>query len=165
MDSIRPLPGTWSEQRPYIGKINQIGANNLIKDILGAEPHTSFHFVLGAIMEKLIEENRVLAFEDGATVPKLAWTGRNIMELRVLTRYVCQSTGNLKRFEADVLTAGATTLQALIRIHDDLAKEVGSTPAPPELHRNHGKLQAAREQAGLGSESPLMNRACAKQVG
>ncbi len=165
MGAILPLPETWPEQRPYIGKINHVGANNLIKDILTDEPHTSFHFVLGRILEKLIEENRVLAFKDDATVPELAWAGRNIMELRVLSRYVCQSRANLDRFEADVLTTGAATMQALLRLHNDLAREVEGKLAPPELHRRHGELQAAREQAGLGSESPLMARTCAKRVG
>jgi hypothetical protein len=165
MGAIPPLPETWPEQRSYIGKINHDGANNLIKDILTDEPHTSFHFVLGRIMEKLIEENRVLAFKDDATVPELAWAGRDIMELRVLSRYVCQSKANLDRFEADVLINGAATMQALLRLHNDLARDVGGKLAPPELHRQHGGLQDAREQAGLGSESPLMARTCAKRVG
>jgi hypothetical protein len=165
MGPIPPLPATWSEQKPYVGRVNQIGTENLIKEIFADQPHTSFHFVLGAIIEKLIEENRVLAFEDDATIPQLAWAGRNIMELRVLTRYICQSRGNLKRFEADVLAVGATTLQALIRLHNDLAREVGSAPASSKEHRSHVELQAARERAGLGSESPLMNPACAKRVG
>lgn len=162
---MRPLPETWPEQRPYIGKINRVGANNLIKAVLTDEPHTSFHFVLGRIMEKLIEENQILAFKEDATVPELAWAGRDIMELRVLSRYVCQSKANLDRFEADVLINGATTMQALLRLHNDLAREVGGKLAPLELHRQHGDLQKAREQVGLGSESALMARTCAKKVG
>lgn len=161
---MRPLPETWPEQRTYIGKINHVGANNLIKAVLTDEPYTSFHFVLGRIMEKLIEENQILAFKEDATVPELAWAGRDIMELRVLSRYVCQSKANLDRFEADVLINGATTMQALLRLHNDLAREVGGKLAPPELHRQHGDLQEAREQVGLGSESALMARTCAKKV-
>ena len=164
MGTIPPLPEAWPEQKRYIGNVNHVGANNLIKEILTDEPHTSFHFVLGRIMEKLIEENRVLAFRDDATVPELAWADRNIMELRVLSRYACQSKANLDRFEADALISGAATMQALLRLHNDLAREVGGKLAPPELHRQHGSLQNAREQAGLGSESPLMTRTCAKRV-
>ena len=129
------------------------------------EPHTSFHFVLGRFLEKLIEDNRTLAFEDDATVPELAWAGRNIMELRVLSAYVCQSKANLDRFEADVLTSGAATMQALLRLHNDLARHVEGKLAPTALHRQHRAVQTAREQAGLGSTSPLMARTCAKRVG
>lgn len=165
MSSIPPLPDTWPEQRPYIGRVNQLGANNLIAEILAAKPHSSFHFVLGRIVEKLVEENRVLAFEDGCPVPKLAWATRNIMELRVLSRFVCQSEANLNRFQADILTAGATTLQAMNWMCSDLAKEVGCPPVPPEIYRNQGELQAARDEAGLGDQSVLLASTCAKKVG
>lgn len=56
-------------------------------------------------------------------------------------------------------------MQALIRLHNDLAREVGGELAPQELHRQQGGFQAAREQAGLGSEPPLMARTCAKTLG
>lgn len=112
-----------------------------------------------------MEENRVLAFEDDCPVPKLAWATRNIMELRVLSRFVCQSAFNLDRFQADILTAGATTLQAMIRLQSDLAKEVGCPPVPPEIYRNQGELQEAREVVGLGDQSVLLASSCAKKVG
>ncbi len=41
-----------------------------------------------------------------------------IMELRVLSRYVCQSKANLDRFEADLLINGAATMQVLLRLHN-----------------------------------------------
>ena len=164
MDVIPPLPEAWPEQRSYIGNINYVGAKNLIEALRTDKLHTSFHLVLGRIMEKLIEENQTLAFKEDRTVPELAWAGRNIMEVRILSRYVCQSKANLDRFEADVLINGATTMQALLRLHNDLAREVGGTLAPPELHRLHGDFQEAREQVGLGSESPLMARTCTKKV-
>lgn len=165
MDSIPPLPENWSEQKPYIGNVNQTGASNLTVEILGAEPHSSFHFVLCRILEKLTEENRAIALEDNCSIPRLAWAARNIMELRILSRYVCQSQANLDRFQADVLTIGATTLRSLIRLHNDIAMEVGAPQMPPELHRAQGELQSARDEAGLGEESVLLARECAKRVG
>src|SRR6266481_4385492 len=157
MNSIPPLPKNWPEQRPYIGNFNKLGANNLTNEILAVEPHSQFHFVLCRILEKLLEENHVLAFEDSA-VPRVAWATRNAMELRVISRYVCQS-------EADLLTSGATTLRSMIRLYDDLAKEVGIPGTPPGLHRNQGELQAAREEAGLGDQSVLLASNCARKVG
>jgi hypothetical protein len=121
--------------------------------------------VLGRIVEKLIEENHVLAFEDNCTVPRVAWATRNVMELRILSRYVCQSGTNLKRFQDDVLNTGATTLRSMLRVYNDLAKEVGSPIAPADLHRNQGELQSAREEAGLGEESALLASSCARRVG
>jgi hypothetical protein len=165
MSSIPPLPTTWIEQRPYIGKVNQLGANNLIAEILAVEPHSSFHFVLCRMIQKLIEENSVLAFENGCTIPKLAWATRNIMELRVLSRFVCQSETNLQRFQNDILTTGATALQSMIRLQNDLAKKFGVPQVPPSLHRNHGELQTAREEAGLGEQTALLASTCAKKVG
>ncbi len=165
MNSIPPLPKEWPEQKTYIGQVNQLGANNLIAEILAVEPHSSFHFVLCRMVEKLIEENRVVAFENECTIPKLAWATRNIMELRVLSRYVCQSEANLQRFQADILTTGATTLKSMIRLYDELAKEVGAPLTPTSLHRNQGELQTAREEAGLGDQSALLASTCAKKVG
>jgi hypothetical protein len=164
MNSIPPLPKNWPEQKPYIGNVNKLGANNLTNEILAVEPHSQFHFVLCRILEKLIEENHVLAFED-SPIPRVAWATRNAMELRVISRYVCQSEANLERFQFDLLTAGATTLRSMIRLYDDLAKEVGAPLIPPELHRNQGALQAAREEVGLGDQSVLMASSCARKVG
>src|SRR6267143_2199907 len=114
MNSIPPLPKNWPEQRPYIGNVNRVGATNLTNEILAVEPHAQFHFVLCSILEKLIEENHILAFED-SPIPRVAWATRNAMELRVLSRYVCQSEANLQRFQADLLTSGATTLRSVKR--------------------------------------------------
>jgi hypothetical protein len=159
------MPADYPGQRNYIGQINRVGADNLVKEILAKEPHTSFHFVLGRMLEKLQEENRTIAFRDEATVPELAWAGRNIMELRVLSAYTCQSQENLDRFQSDILVSGTTMVKTMIRIHNDLARSVGAERVPEGLHRNQGELQDAREQAGLGGESPLMARTCAKRVG
>ncbi len=134
MNSIPPIPKTWPEQKLYMGNVNKLVANNLIAEILAAGSHSSFQFVLGCMLEKLIEENHVIAFEDNCAVPRLAWATRNVMELRVLFRYVCKSEANLKRFQDDILTTGATSLQSVIRLCNDWAKELGSTPCPsPKL--------------------------------
>jgi hypothetical protein len=158
MNSIPPIPKDWAEQKPYIGKVNQVGATNLIAEIQAGGPHSSFHFVISCILEKQIEENRVLAFEDNCTVPRLAWATRNAMELRVLSRYVCQSGANLKRFQDDVTTTGATTMQSVIRLCSDWAKELGTKPVSPEIYRGLDEVQSAMQEAGLSAESALMAR-------
>ena len=96
MDGIPPLPEGWPEQRPYIGKINYVGASNLIETLRTDKPHTSFHFVLGRIMEKLIEENQTLAFKEDSTIPEVAWAGRDIMELRVSALAILRVMGECR---------------------------------------------------------------------
>jgi len=75
------MPATWPEQRVYIGRIQHAGAGNLIQEILRDKPATSFHFTVGHIMEKVQEENHILAFNTASTIPQIAWAGRNLMEL------------------------------------------------------------------------------------
>jgi hypothetical protein len=101
------------------------------------EPTTGFHAVLARIIERLQEENNVLAFQNDTTVPALAWAARNILELRVISRYVCQSAKNLERFKNDVYISGTATQQALSRLSSALAKEVGGQGPTEEIYRLH----------------------------
>jgi hypothetical protein len=165
MNAIPPMPVNWQEQKIYIGNVNKLGANNLIAEILAATPHSAFHYVLGRIIEKLIEENYVLGLEENPTIPRVAWATRNAMELRVLSKYVCQSETNLKRFQNDVLGSGTTTVRSMTRLLNDLAKEVGFPVVSEDAYRNQGELQSAREEAGLGEATCLLASACAKKVG
>ena len=166
MASIPPLPENWADQKPYLGNVNKLGATNLTNEILAAtDSPPSFRFVVCRILEKLIEENNALAFENDCPVPRIAWATRNIMELRILARYVCLSQANVDRFQNDVLTVGATTLRSMARLYDGLRKESGGPPMPPALYRNQGELQSARDEAGLGQESALIARTCARKVG
>src|SRR5260370_30755914 len=100
MSSIPPLPKNWPEQRPYIGNVNRVGATNLTNEILAVEPHSQFHFVLCRILEKLIEENHVLAFEDCA-IPRVAWATRHAIGVRVISTDVCHSETNLQLFHSE----------------------------------------------------------------
>lgn len=165
MTPIPPMPATWPEQRKYIGKLNELGAKKLIKEILADKPPKLFHLAVGRIMEKLLEENYILAFLDVARIPDLAWAVRNIMELRVISLYVCQSQNNLQRFENDIIINGATTLQALLTLSQNLAREVPNPQGPtPDLYRQQADMQKARIDAGLGQEEPLKARVCARKV-
>lgn len=160
------MPATWLGQRAYIGKVVHVGCKNLIEEIAAAEPATPFHFAVGRIIQKLQEENHVLAFEDGATIPRLAWALRNLSELRILVRYMCQSQANLDRFINDIATSGPSTLRALLRLVNDLAKQVPDPMrATPDQYRQLDSLQRARAEIGLGQDSPLMARTCASKVG
>lgn len=164
--TIPPTSDSYLELRTYSGDVNRNAINGLIAEIWAAKPYTSFHFFLGRILENLQKQNQTLAFQDHATIPELAWAGRNAMELRVLARYGCRSVSNLRRFQADALVNGSNILQALIRISNDLAKQVGAKKrVPVSVHRGHAGIQALRMQAGLGREPPLMARTCAKSVG
>jgi hypothetical protein len=160
------MPATWPEQRVYIGKIQHAGAGNLIQEILRDKPATLFHFTVGRIMEKLQEENHVLAFDEASTIPQIAWAGRNLMELRILVRFVCQSQANLERFNNDILTTGTATMQAQLRLLNDLAKKIPDPiRASPDQYRELANMRQARTEAGLGEDSPLMARTCAAKVG
>jgi len=160
------MPATWPEQRIYIGKIQHVGTANLIKEILADEPATSFHFTVARIMEKLHEENHALAFDEASTIPRLAWACRNVMELRILVRFVCQSRANLDRFVNDISTIGPSTLRVQLRLLNDLAKQVPDPMrATPDQYREFENMQRARAEAGLGEDSPLMARTCASKVG
>jgi hypothetical protein len=166
MSEPPPMPATWPEQRAYVGKINHLGAGNLIKEILADDAATLFHFTVARIMEKLQEENRVLAFNDASTIPQVAWAGRNLMELRILVRFVCRSRANLERFSNDILTTGPRTMDALLRVSNNLAKMVPNPlKASPDQYREVAGMEQARFEAGLGKDSPLMAGACASKVG
>lgn len=165
MSEFPPFPQTISDRRRWIGNLNKERSRSLIRDLVAQTPTNLFHAVLVRIIEKLEEENNVLAFEDDATIPKLAWAARNICELRVISAYVCKSTINAERFQKDVLISGTSTQHALRKLTEGLARQVGAEGPTEEIYRLHAANQAIRESAGVGSEGPLMARTCAKAVG
>jgi hypothetical protein len=150
MVTTSQLPTSFPEQRMQIGLFNRKGATNLIGEITAALPHTLLHQLLVRILENLQEQNQIIAFKDEATIPEIAWAGRNIMELRVLARYGCESAANLQRFQSDSLINGPIILQALSRISNDFAKKVGiNKRVPARIYRGRARIQAMRVQAGL----------------
>ncbi len=160
------MPSTWPEQRVYIGKVNGIGCKNLIKEILKDKPATPFHFTLGRLIEKVEADNGVLAFLDDATIPQIAWAARNLIEVQILIRFVCQSERNLERFNNDLFTNGASTIQAQLKLLNDFAKKIPNpTRARPEQYRQLDDMQQARVEVGLATEGPLMARTLAGKVG
>jgi hypothetical protein len=166
MVELPPMPATWPEQRIYIGKVNGIGCRHLITDVLNDKPATPFHFTLGRLIEKVEQDNKVLGFDDEATIPQIAWATRNLIEIQILIRYVCQSQANLERFNNDFFTNGASTIQAQLRLLNDFAKRIPDPMrAKPEQYRELDSMQQAREEVGLGNEGPLMARTLAGKVG
>ena len=92
-----------------IGKSNHATAQNLIDSIVADKPSTPFHFVVARLLEKLQEENEILAFRDDATIPQIAWAARNVLELWVLARFVCTSQTNVDRFQNDIAIISPST--------------------------------------------------------
>ena len=127
---IPNLPADWRERQAEINRLNDLGALNLIREILADGAPQSFHFAIGRIMERLREENSVLALAAEHTVPHIAWATRNIMELRVWTRFVYQSQANLNRFVNDLAPIGASTMRAQLRLVNDLADKVPNPIRP-----------------------------------
>jgi len=95
MAELPPMPNTWHEQRIYIGKIQHLGCHNLIQDVLKDKPETPLHYTLGRLIEKIQEENHILAFRNDVSISQFAWAVRNAVELRVFVRFVLQSQANL----------------------------------------------------------------------
>ena len=160
------MPATWPEQRIYIGKVNGTGCRHLIRDILKDKPATPFHFTLGRLIERVEEENKVLAFEDNAAIPQIAWAARNLIEVQILIRFICQSQLNLERFNNDFFTNGTSTIQSQLRLLNDFAKRIPNPMrATPEQYRELDGMQQARSEAGVADEGPLMARTLASKVG
>jgi hypothetical protein len=160
------MPATWPEQIIHIGKRNGIGCRQLVRDILKDEPATQFHFTLGRLIEKVEEDNKVLAFDENTTIPQIAWAARNLIEVQILIRFVCRSQLNLERFTNDFFTNGASTIQSQLRLLNDFAKRIPNPMrAGPEQYRNLDNMQQARAEVGLGDEGPLMARTLAGKVG
>jgi len=160
------MPATWSEQKIYIGKINHLGSENLVKEILADKTNQDFRRTLARLVERVREENRVLAFDDASTIPQIAWASRNLAELRILARFVCRSQANLERFNNDIFTTGPGTLESLLQLSNNIAKEAGSPMrASPHQYRRAARMKQARVEAGLGKESPLMAGMLAARVG
>jgi hypothetical protein len=150
-----------------LGTSNHLEARNLINRISAETPATPFHFTMTRLLEKLEGENRVVAFDDASAIPRLAWADRNLMELRILLRFVCQSKSNLERFNNDILAIAPRTVRVLLSLEseDDAKMKV-----PNSMKANHNRLLAelelARNKAGLEANSqPLLARTCAAQVG
>lgn len=165
MSGFPPFPEAIPGRRTWIGNLNKERCRSLIQDLVAQNPTSLFQAVLVRIIEKLEEEHNVLAFEDDATIPKLAWAARNICELRVISAYVCKSISNAERFQKDVLISGTSTQQALRRLTEGLARQVGAEGPTEDIYRLHAANQAIRESAGVGRDGPLMARTCAKAVG
>jgi hypothetical protein len=166
MSDLPPLPEDWREQQDEIVKFNDFAARKLIREILAEESPTSFHFTLGRIMERLREENGVLVRYEKSSIPQVAWATRNIMELRIWTRFVCQSQGNLDRFVNDLATVGASTMRAQLRLVNDLADKVPNPIRPvASQYKQVASMQDSRSELGLEYEGPLMARTYAKSTG
>jgi hypothetical protein len=166
-DEIPPLPEDWLEKLAEIGRVNGLGALAIIRDILAEQPRTDFHFALGRIMERLREETNVLV-QDGpiATIPQIAWATRNIIELRIWSRFICQSNSNVSRFVHDLSTVAASTMRAQLRLLNDLADKVPRPVRPTsEQYRQVAAMQESRTELGVNDEGPLMARTYAKTVG
>ena len=150
-----------AEENLLLGTIHQIEAQDLINQINAAIPATPFHFTVTRLLEKLEEENRVVAFDDACSIPRFAWAVRNLMELRILLRFVCQSQSNLERFNNDILVVVPKTLQVLISSEHD-----ASDSRKADHNRLLADIELARSKAGLEKNSrPLLARTCAAQVG
>jgi hypothetical protein len=148
-------PATSPEQIKYIGSLNMVGAQRLIKEISENQPTNLFHLVMVRILQKLAEENNILMIKD-ARISDIAWAVRNIMELRVMSAYARLSEANLQRFEYDVIASGVTTMKALLELGQNLAGEVENGVNPtPDLYRVHADIQKTRVKLGLGKEEPL----------
>jgi hypothetical protein len=164
MENSPEMPATWPAQLKYIGNLNMVGAQRLIKEISENQPQNLFHLVMVRMLQKLIEENNILTIQE-ARISDIAWAVRNIMELRVMSAYVRLSEANLQRFEYDVVVSGATTMKALLELAQYLAAEVENGIKPtPDLYRTHADMQKTRVELGLGQEEPLKSRVCARQV-
>lgn len=166
MADLPPLPKKSPETLAEIGSLNDRATQKLIREILADRPHTQFHFTLGRIMERLQEENSVLVSETRRPVPAVAWAARNIIELRIWTRFVCQSRTNLDRFANDLATTFAPTLRAQLRLLNDLANKVPNPIRPSAgQYKKLADFQNWRTEIGLDAEGPLMARTCARGVG
>jgi hypothetical protein len=163
--STSSLPDTFPELRNHLGLINKTGATNLVNEILAKPPHTLFHLVLGSLLENLKIQNEILALDDSPSVAAIAWAGRNIMELFILSRYCCQSARKLTRFHADSLIIQSMMLNGVIQLSSDWAKEHGHKGVPASIHRTHEQAEKFREKAGLKQEQPQLAKTCAKTVG
>jgi len=170
MAELPPMPETWPEQRTYIGKLQHIGCDRLIQDILKDVPAgasgTPFHFTIARIVEKLMEENHILGLRDDTTIPQIAWAFRNAIELQIFARFVLKSETNVQRFNNDFFINGQSALRASLELLNSFSKKVPNPMRPTgEQYRTVEEIRQARIQAGMGEEGPLMARTCAGSVG
>ena len=173
MADISPETPNLKAIKARFGKTNNDNGRKLISELVlmakapgqATSQGIPFHYIIARIIEKLLEENSILAFKENATIPELAWAVRNLMELRVMAKYVCSSKSRLERFQNDVLITWVTTLERLLELQEALAREVGGGQGPAaDVYRGLARLQKEREAAGLGKEGPLIASQCAKAV-
>jgi hypothetical protein len=119
-------------------------------------------FVIFRIIQRLQEENNILAKTD-ITYAEAAWALRNVMDIRVFTKFVCLSQTNLERFANDTTITITTTSENVLALIEHLnrlsnSKEgLGLGP-----YKALEELKKLRDADKLTHEAPLKVRSCAR---
>lgn len=177
-------PDQVASQRKELAALNDTDLRALIDQLKASiDPIALFRDALARILrETAIQNNRLNPIRQ-SDVTELAWAARNVLELRIWTRYIFQSSENVTRFRQDELIDGAETLEALIVFDKEvLAKEHDGLLQVTEenVERLNGLRKVIREQGvegkkhlstgalsgslGLGREFVAFNRLTSKLV-